>query len=259
MASAGTRTEVRLALASLRQPRNMRLRQSARRDSQGTRHFGLPPVLGDEYGSHRSGSVRAEPVARSMRECPGLLSQRSGSREEDDGQLSALLIRCASGDRAAFRSLYDAQSARLHGLALRITRDPGLAADATHDAFVQVWNQAVRFDPARGAAGAWLTSIVRYRALDIIRRRVREKPGYEPPEQMDETPDPLAQLVTSAEGAALRDCLEGLEPDRRTLLMQAYTDGLSHSELAEKTGTPLGTIKSWIRRSLASLKRCLES
>jgi RNA polymerase sigma-70 factor (ECF subfamily) len=215
-------------VASPRQPRNMRFRQHARN-------------------------------ARLIRECPVLLTERSGSRDEGDQELTSLLSRCATGDRAAFRALYDKQSSRLHGLALRITRDQGLAADATHDAFVQVWNQAVRFDPARGAAGAWLTSIVRYRALDITRRRVRERPGYEPPEQEDLSPDALSQLVTSAEGAALRVCLDGLEPDRRALLMSAYSDGLSHSELAEKTGTPLGTIKSWIRRSLASLKRCLES
>jgi RNA polymerase sigma-70 factor (ECF subfamily) len=225
MASASS--ETRLRLASPRQPRNISQRYARR--------------------------------ARSLRECPALLTQRSGSRDENDADLTALLGRCASGDRAAFRTLYDGQSGRLHGLALRITRDPGLAADATHDAFVQVWNQAVRFDPSRGAAGAWLTSIVRYRALDITRRRVREKPGYEPPEQEDESPDALSQLVSSAEGAALRQCLDELEPDRRKLLMQAYADGLSHSELADKTGTPLGTIKSWIRRSLASLKRCLES
>jgi len=173
--------------------------------------------------------------------------------------LAKLLGRCAGGDATAFRALYSAQSPRMHGLAMRITRDPALAADAMHDAFVQVWKQAVRFDPERGAAGAWLTSIVRYRALDITRRRVREQPGYEAPEQEDESPDALSQLVTSAEGAALRRCLEELEPDRRALLISAYTDGLSHSELADKTGSPLGTIKSWIRRSLASLKRCLES
>ncbi|MCB8883338.1 sigma-70 family RNA polymerase sigma factor [Acidisoma cellulosilytica] len=173
--------------------------------------------------------------------------------------LTALLLRCATGDRTAFRALYDAQSSRLHGLAMRITRDPALAADATHDAFVQVWNQAVRFDPARGAAGAWLTSIVRYRALDITRRRVREQPGYEPPEQEDDSPDALARLVSSDEGAALHRCLGELEPDRRLLLVQAFTDGLTHNDISEKTGTPLGTIKSWIRRSLASLKRCLET
>jgi RNA polymerase sigma-70 factor (ECF subfamily) len=187
-----------------------------------------------------------------------LLSQTSDSADRGDDALTALLLRCATGDRTAFRALYDAQSSRLHGLAMRITRDPALAADATHDAFVQVWNQAVRFDPARGAAAAWLTSIVRYRALDITRRRVREQPGYEPPEQEDETPNALAQLVTSDEGAALHHCLEELEPDRRSLLVQAFTEGLTHNDIAEKTGTPLGTIKSWIRRSLASLKRCLE-
>jgi RNA polymerase sigma-70 factor (ECF subfamily) len=206
--------------------------------------------------------IRGRPAAtraRHHRECLRLLNPRSTPSEDSDAVLTGLLVRCATGDRAAFRALYTAQSSRMHGLALRITRDPGLAADATHDAFVQVWNQAARFDPLRGAAAAWLTSIVRYRALDITRRRVRERPGYEPPEQEDESPDALAQLVTSAEGAALRLCLEQLEPDRRALLVSAYTDGLSHSELAEQSGTPLGTIKSWIRRSLAALKRCLES
>jgi RNA polymerase sigma-70 factor, ECF subfamily len=202
---------------------------------------------------------RNAPWVRQQRECLTLPNQSAMPRDDGDATLTALLIRCASGDAAAFRSLYSAQSGRMHGLALRITRDPALAADAMHDAFVQVWKQAVQFDPERGAAGAWLTSIVRYRALDITRRRVREQPGYEPPEQEDDAPDALAQLVSSTEGAALRRCMEELEPDRRALLISAYTDGLSHSELAEKSGNPLGTIKSWIRRSLATLKRCLES
>ena len=197
--------------------------------------------------------------ARPLRECRPLSTEIADASDRGDDALTALLLRCAGGDRGAFRALYDSQSSRLHGLAMRITRDPALAADATHDAFVQVWNQAVRFDPARGAAAAWLTSIVRYRALDITRRRVRERAGYEPPEQEDETPNALAQLESSDDGAALRRCLEELEPDRRQILVQAFTDGLSHSDIAEKTGTPLGTIKSWIRRSLASLKRCLET
>ncbi len=202
---------------------------------------------------------RNAPWVRQQREGLTLPNQSAMPRDDGDAMLRALLSRCASGDAAAFRSLYSAQAGRMHGLALRITRDPALAADAMHDAFVQVWKQAVRFDPDRGAAGAWLTSIVRYRALDITRRRVREQPGYEPPDQEDESPDALAQLVSSTEGAALRRCMEELEPDRRALLISAYAEGLSHSELAEKTGNPLGTIKSWIRRSLASLKRCLES
>lgn len=170
---------------------------------------------------------------------------------------AALLLRCAGGDRGAFRLLYDRWGGRLHGIALRITRQAALAADATHDAFVQVWQQAHRFDPARGSAEAFLVSLVRYRALDIVRRRAREVPGYEPDERSDETPDALARLVGSAEGAALRRCLGLLDDERRRLVVMAFVEGLSHSELAAKMSVPLGTVKSWIRRSLLSLRECL--
>src|SRR5580692_8127917 len=90
---------------------------------------------------------------------------------------ATLLQRCANGDRSAFRTLYNRWGGRLHGIALRITRQAPLAADATHDAFVQVWQQAHRFDPDRGSAEAFLVSLVRYRALDIVRRHAREVPG----------------------------------------------------------------------------------
>jgi RNA polymerase sigma-70 factor, ECF subfamily len=195
--------------------------------------------------------------ARRLRESVTLGSLGNDSGNSGESTLRALLERCAEGDRQAFRTLYDMQAPRMHGLAMRITRDAALAADATHDAFIQVWRQSVRFDPERGAAGAWLTSIVRYRALDIARRRIREKPGYEPPEQEDESPDALSQMISSAEGAALHRCLDQLEPDRRKLILRAYADGLSHSELSEAMDTPLGTIKSWIRRALITLKQCL--
>jgi RNA polymerase sigma-70 factor (ECF subfamily) len=170
-----------------------------------------------------------------------------------------LLRRCAGGDRAAFSRLYEGWGARLHGVALRITRDRALAADATHDAFVQVWQRADRFDASRGNPEAWLVSLVRYRALDLVRRRGREAPGYEPPEQEDESPSALARLVTRTEGAALHRCLEQIAADRRRLVTLAFVDGLSHSDLSAHLGVPLGTVKSWIRRSLMSLKECLAS
>ncbi len=170
-----------------------------------------------------------------------------------------LLRRCAAGDGAAFRALYDRWSARLHGIALRITRQPSLAADATHDAFVQVWEQARRFDPARGSAEAWMIGLVRYRSLDIVRRQAREVPGYEAEEREDESPDALSRLVSTSEGAALQRCLEQLEAERRRLVVMAFVDGLSHSELADTLRVPLGTVKSWIRRSLLSLRECLAS
>ena len=177
----------------------------------------------------------------------------------DPDDTAALLHRCANGEQAAFRALYDRWAARMHGIALRIVRQPSLAADATHDAFVQVWQQAHRFDPERGSAEAFLVSLVRYRALDIVRRTARETPGYEPEEQEDESPDALSLMVATSEGAALQRCLGRLETDRRRLIVMAFVDGLSHGELAEKLSVPLGTVKSWIRRSLLSLRECLAS
>jgi len=178
--------------------------------------------------------------------------------DDPSADLATLIGRCADQDRAAFRRLYDRQAARLHGIALRITRQPTLAADAVHDTFIALWQHAASFDPARGTAEAWLTSIARYRALDVARRRVREVTGLEMPEAVDPEPDALARLTGNAEVTALRRCLEELDPDRRGLVLAAFVDGLSHSELAQKRAMPLGTVKSTIRRALAALKRCLE-
>jgi RNA polymerase sigma-70 factor, ECF subfamily len=176
------------------------------------------------------------------------------------GDDTALLLRrCAGGDRVAFRALYDRWGGRMHGIALRITRQGSLAADATQEAFVQVWQQAHRFDPARGTAEAFLVSLVRYRALDLARRQSREVAGYEPDDREDEAPDALSRLVSTAEGAALRRCLAHLDAERRRLVELAFVEGLSHSELAQRLQVPLGTVKSWIRRSLLSLRECLAS
>ncbi len=171
----------------------------------------------------------------------------------------ALLWLVAAGDRAAFRRLYDQQAPHLYAVAMRITRQSALASDAVHDAFLQVWRNAARFDAARGHAEAWLLSLVRYRALDIVRRRVREVSDEGLPELEDSDPDPLALLQTARDAADLNRCLETLEADRRSLVVLAFVDGLSHSELAERLDTPLGTVKSWIRRSLMSLRACLEA
>ncbi len=171
---------------------------------------------------------------------------------------SELIAACARHDRTAFRALYARWGARLHGVALRITRDQALAADATHDAFVQVWQQAGRFDPALGEAGSWLMSLARYRALDLVRRRGREVLGHEPvAEEADHGPDPLAQLLSSVDGTALHRCLATLSEERRRLVVMAFVEGYSHSQLAARLSMPVGTVKSWIRRSLLGLKECL--
>lgn len=178
---------------------------------------------------------------------------------QDHGEsLDSLLSSCGGGDRTAFRQLYDRQAARLYGQALRLTRQPQLAADAVHDTFLQVWQRSSRFDPARGQAEAWLSSLLRYRAIDILRRRGRENYGAEPVDEPDTSPDPLDQLVSTAEGTALRRCLDQLEEAQRRVVLLAFVDGLSHSELAARLQAPLGTVKSWVRRALLGLRRCLE-
>ena len=171
-----------------------------------------------------------------------------------------LIARCAAQDRAAFQALYARWSGRLHGVAMRITRDGALASDATHDAFVQVWQQAGRYDASLGEAGSWLISLARYRALDLVRRRGREVLGHEPIEaEPDRGPDPLSQLMASVDGGALHRCLQTLTAERRNLVVLAFVEGFSHSQLSAKLGLPMGTVKSWIRRSLIGLKECLGS
>jgi RNA polymerase sigma-70 factor (ECF subfamily) len=173
--------------------------------------------------------------------------------------LETLLGRCAGGDKIAFRQLYDQSAPQLYAVALRITRRPSLAADAVHDAFLQVWQRADRFDAARGNAETWLISLARYRALDLVRRAGREVAGVELPERADDDPDQLERLTQRREGAALRRCLDTLDMDKRQLVMLAFLDGLTHAELATRLKAPLGTVKSWIRRGLQDLRRCLEA
>ena len=168
-----------------------------------------------------------------------------------------LLLRCAQADGAAFRQLYDLQSPALYGVALRITRQPALAADAVHDALLQVWRNAARFDPARGTARAWLLSLVRYRALDLVGRSGREVLGADVPEQADPDPSPLDRLLTTQAGRALHECLQTIEPERRNLVVLAFMEGLTYAEVAARARQPLGTVKSTIRRSLLALRSCL--
>lgn len=177
----------------------------------------------------------------------------------DAPDLSLLLAACAQGDRRAFKTLYDSQSPQLYGIALRITRDAALAADALHDALLQAWYNAARYDAARGRAEAWLISLVRYRALDLVRSRKRETVTDQPPEQVDDSPDAFENVSREADARALQRCLETLEVERRRVIASAFIDGYSHAELAKKLNVPLGTVKSWIRRGLESLRKCLES
>jgi RNA polymerase sigma-70 factor (ECF subfamily) len=171
---------------------------------------------------------------------------------------NSLLALAAGGDRTAFRTLYDRHSSRLYAVALRIVRQPGLAADALQEAFVQVWQNSRQFDASRGNAEAWMTGLVRYRALDML-RRVGPAMRSLDDEPLTAAPEALSALDGHTDGRALRQCLDRLETDRRRLVVLAFVEGFSHAELASRLATPLGTVKSSIRRALASLRECLDA
>jgi RNA polymerase sigma-70 factor (ECF subfamily) len=168
-----------------------------------------------------------------------------------------LLMRCAASDAEAFRRLYQVSLPRLYNLAMRIVRHPQLASDAVHDAMLQVWHNAARYDPHRGNAEAWLNGLVRYRAIDNIQRYWRETTGVDIIDSVDEEADALSSLVSADESLALQACLAEIAPERRNLVVLAFINGMTHAEIAAQTGLPLGTVKSSIRRALIALKACL--
>ena len=181
--------------------------------------------------------------------------------EEGSGPLAldAALRACAAGDRGALRAIYHAEAPRMLGVALRLLRRRPLAEEAVQDAFVLIWRQAGSFDPARGEARTWIYAILRHRALNILRGEARTElvDDFEPMGLASEDESPEAVIARLCEVGALRRCLDRLEPERRRAVALAYIHGLTHGELAARLGVPLGTMKSWIRRSLLALRDCL--
>ena len=177
----------------------------------------------------------------------------------DAQALGDALRRCAGGDRAALRLIYDREAAAMIGIAMRILRRRDLAEEAVHDAFVRIWQKASSFDAERGEARSWLYAVLRHRALNILRgeKRTDQVEDFDALGLESEAESPEACVARLSDAKALRACLERLEPARRNAIVLAYVQGLTHGELAGRLGVPLGTIKSWIRRSLASLKECM--
>jgi RNA polymerase sigma-70 factor, ECF subfamily len=175
--------------------------------------------------------------------------------------LIPLLSASARGDQHAFKSLYDRTSAHLYGICLRILRREDWAEDALQEAFVKVWHHASDYHPEKGTVMTWLISIVRYRALDVLRKRDNQVDLDD--EALAQIPDdalsPLDRMIQGNERAALENCMGELQPDHKQSIALAFLHGLTHDELTRQLQKPLGTVKSWIRRGLQALKRCLES
>jgi RNA polymerase sigma factor (sigma-70 family) len=193
--------------------------------------------------------------AKAARARPGNPAARPG----DDFDYDRALLACANGDNAAFRALYDREAAKMLGVAMRLLKRQSLAEDAVHDAFVNIWNKAASFDPDAGSARGWIYTILRNRALNMLRgeSRLDHQETFETLASMVADDDPEAIVSGLSDASALRRCLDGLDPQRRSVLVLAYVHGLTHGELAGRLGVPLGTMKSWIRRALLSLKECM--
>jgi RNA polymerase sigma-70 factor (ECF subfamily) len=177
----------------------------------------------------------------------------------DAGELDKLLSRVALADRAAFDALYQRTAPRLFGVALRILNDRSDAEDVVQEAFVKVWRRATLYiSTDDGAPLQWLTSVVRNTAIDWRRRRrfFNADPAVEIP---DEAPTPETAAAMSGEARLLAECLETLDADKARLVRKAYFSGMSYAELSTTEATPLGTMKSWMRRSLSRLRDCMEA
>jgi RNA polymerase sigma-70 factor (ECF subfamily) len=172
-----------------------------------------------------------------------------------------MLIACQGGDREAFSGLYRLASPQLFGLALRILRRRDWAEEALQECFVTVWRRAGDYKPELGPAMPWITVILRNKCLDRLRREKPLRPLDESAaaERPDDSPSPLDNAMASADAKRLKGCVEELEGDQQRSIRLAYYEGLTHEELAARLQAPLGTVKSWIRRGLQRLKKCLES
>ena len=189
---------------------------------------------------------------------------------ERSRELSQLLARAGLGDRAAFARLYERTSGHLFAVVLRIQRDRAVAEDLLQEIYVSVWKAAASFDAARSQPLTWLTHIARNRAIDSL-RRAQAQPRTESlsADEDDDRPDPHEALASEGPGPLdllgrasdkrqLGQCMEHLSPPQRQSVALAFYDGLSHAEVAEQLREPLGTVKSWVRRALQTLKGCLE-
>lgn len=194
-----------------------------------------------------------------------------------DNKLKTLLLATAHGDAQSFQALYEATSGTLNAVATAIMKDRELAEDVLQDAYVQVWHKAADYHADRGSVLTWMTTIVRYRAIDLLRKRARSGSAVgsdaididaktfeallngDLSGDSEQEPGPLASAIASEESLSLRDCIARLPGNQRRSVALAFFRGFTHQELSECLAEPLGTVKSRLRRSLQRLKECLSA
>ncbi|HET7662383.1 MAG TPA: sigma-70 family RNA polymerase sigma factor [Rhodanobacteraceae bacterium] len=178
----------------------------------------------------------------------------------DREQLAQLLTQSGQRDQQAFAELYRRTSGKLHGVCLRMLRDRGVAEQVLQEIYITIWQRADRFDAARAGAMTWLTTIARNKAIDHLRRHreVLVDDQERLNNAVDDAASPIERAQESEDHRRLRHCLDGLENKHRDLVREAFFSGATYNQLSERLNVPLGTMKSWIRRSLIKLRTCLE-
>ena len=181
--------------------------------------------------------------------------------DTNDQRLADELQSCARGDKGAMKRVLEAEGPRLLSIAMRYLRDSALAEEALQETLVKVWTRAASFEAERGVARAWLTTILRNTALNILRSESRQDhsadgdiEALQDRTAVDDTESVLQSLDPTQR---LRVCLEALDARRRHAILLAYVHGYSQGEIAGRTGVPLGTIKAWMRRGLHQLRECV--
>ncbi len=185
----------------------------------------------------------------------------TGSRDAARAVLAGEVVRTAAGDRRAFQAVYRATSAKLFGVILRICGEREAAEEVLQDVYATVWRKAGQFDPARASPITWLATIARNKAID--RARSMPRPGRQRPiEEAEHVADggeaQDSAVERSQEHERLEHCLGELEPHHAEAIRTAFFEGRTYEALAGDAGVPVGTMKSWIRRSLMRLRSCLE-
>ncbi len=174
-------------------------------------------------------------------------------------KLTEWVARTASGDRAAFSKLYDATSAKLFGVILRILKDRARSEDLLQDVYLKIWQRADTFDRDIASPITWMATIARNAAIDVVRKHARDLQASDA--DVTEVPDtvPRADLVIEEKETwqKLEYCLGALEDEHREAVKLAYLNGHSRDEISAQLRIPVGTVKTWLHRSLKKLKECL--
>jgi len=176
--------------------------------------------------------------------------------------LADLLAATARGDRQAFAELYRLTRGRLYAITLALLRQQDAAEDVLQETYLAVWRTAGQYQPGRAPVLVWLMAIARHRAIELLRQRRRRAAEINAESLVEEAlqiPDPQPSLSVDHLAHAIQECLRRLSADQYQAIGLAFFHGLSHEELAMRLRTPLGTVKSWVRRGLLQLKGCLES